>query len=187
MLLLWIAWGLLIISWAIACLREPYSKLDERYTEIEQRLVTQRATLPLKYQDQRQCREHQECTICQLAFQENDLVSRLSGCRHVYHHLCIKRWLLKHSHCPTCRQSFDECIAASSSSGRSHYFCTRDGLRQVSYDREDDCTCRISPEELKQFRDYSISIEDIGIDHDDPWNNVELLQSYGRHMRLPPV
>lgn len=187
MLLLWIAWGSLIASWIVACIREPHWKLDERYTEIEDRLMTQRATSPSICQDQRHSNEFQECTICQSVIQDNDLVSWLPRCCHVYHHMCIKRWLLQHSHCPTCRQSFDECEAVSSSFASSHYFCIRDGLRQVSHDIEVGRTYHIPLEELKQYRDYPIVISDKGMDDEDPWDSAELLQSYGRHMRLPSV
>jgi Ring finger domain len=53
-----------------------------------------------------------ECSICLDYFKEGDVVSispfysLQQTCHHVFHHICIKEWLLKHSTCPTCRQEF---------------------------------------------------------------------------------
>lgn len=49
-----------------------------------------------------------ECPICLDPLRIGDIVSRtksakLSCCPHVFHHSCIKSWLLKNDTCPTCR------------------------------------------------------------------------------------
>ena len=46
------------------------------------------------------------CSICFSRFKPNQLVSWSCNpsCRHVYHHVCIKEWLLRKSDCPFCRQ-----------------------------------------------------------------------------------
>ncbi|GKY99787.1 hypothetical protein MPSEU_000932500 [Mayamaea pseudoterrestris] len=58
--------------------------------------------------------EDKECPICMSAFKVNEIVSWSPNeqCNHVYHHECIKEWLLRHSDCPFCRHVFltvDEC------------------------------------------------------------------------------
>jgi Ring finger domain len=46
-----------------------------------------------------------ECPVCMECFGENDIVSwsPCMGCDHVFHHECIKQWLLYHEGCPYCR------------------------------------------------------------------------------------
>lgn len=45
------------------------------------------------------------CSICLDQYKVDEIVSvSLSkDCRHIFHHRCIKEWLLKHDSCPTCR------------------------------------------------------------------------------------
>lgn len=46
-----------------------------------------------------------ECPICMERFQVNDIVSWSPSeeCEHVFHHTCIKTWLIHHDGCPYCR------------------------------------------------------------------------------------
>lgn len=46
-----------------------------------------------------------ECAVCMERFKENDIVSWSPDerCGHVFHHECIKEWLLFHDNCPYCR------------------------------------------------------------------------------------
>jgi Ring finger domain len=46
-----------------------------------------------------------ECPVCMECFCEDDIVSwsPCMGCDHVFHHECIKQWLLYHEGCPYCR------------------------------------------------------------------------------------
>jgi len=56
--------------------------------------------------------DDKECPICMEAFKVGDVVSWSANhnnstggyCKHVFHHACIKEWLLRHTHCPMCRQ-----------------------------------------------------------------------------------
>jgi Ring finger domain len=56
--------------------------------------------------------EERECSICMESFEVNDIVSwscHAGHCRHVFHHACIKEWLVKKQHCPICRNMFLPC------------------------------------------------------------------------------
>jgi Ring finger domain len=46
-----------------------------------------------------------ECSICMEQFEKDDIVSwsPTTTCLHVFHHECIKEWLLYHDNCPYCR------------------------------------------------------------------------------------
>jgi hypothetical protein len=49
------------------------------------------------------CKQH-TCVICMDDFIDNDII-RETPCEHLFHRLCIDRWLLKESYkCPTCRK-----------------------------------------------------------------------------------
>lgn len=189
LLLLYVAWAVLIVSWILACIRETDSKLEDEYNRIERALITKRATAAPSFHSSELSVEHkQACSICQTPFQENDLVSWSSNpqCYHVYHHICLKRWLLEHYNCPSCRQSFHLHGGASSRMSDDFYFCIRDGLQQVSYIDDERARC-VPAEELKAYRDAFTNISDKARDaNDDSLASDELLQSYGRHMRLPP-
>jgi hypothetical protein len=52
--------------------------------------------------------EETECPVCMEALEVGDLVSWSpnANCEHVFHHCCIKEWLLKRECCPCCRQIF---------------------------------------------------------------------------------
>ena len=47
----------------------------------------------------------QECIICMEGFEVGDKVSfsPAEGCHHVFHHHCLRQWLLRKSACPCCR------------------------------------------------------------------------------------
>lgn len=46
-----------------------------------------------------------ECSICMERFEKDDIVSwsPTTTCLHVFHHECLKEWLLYHDNCPYCR------------------------------------------------------------------------------------
>jgi Ring finger domain len=50
--------------------------------------------------------ENRECLICMEPFQVDEQVSWSANveCEHVFHHSCIREWLLKHKECPCCRR-----------------------------------------------------------------------------------
>ncbi|ESW30870.1 hypothetical protein PHAVU_002G189200 [Phaseolus vulgaris] len=43
------------------------------------------------------------CVICLAEFSDGDPIRFLPNCNHHFHVLCIDKWLLSHSSCPTCR------------------------------------------------------------------------------------
>ena len=49
--------------------------------------------------------EEHECSICMEAFKVGDKISfsPTEGCYHVFHHDCLRRWLLRKTDCPCCR------------------------------------------------------------------------------------
>nr|XP_009788706.1 PREDICTED: RING-H2 finger protein ATL33-like [Nicotiana sylvestris] len=46
-----------------------------------------------------------ECPVCLTAFVEGEEVRQLKTCKHIYHVVCIDKWLCSHSNCPVCRAS----------------------------------------------------------------------------------
>lgn len=49
-----------------------------------------------------------ECPICFDTFEVGDVASWSAdpACKHVFHHRCIKEWLINHKGCPYCRETF---------------------------------------------------------------------------------
>ena len=48
--------------------------------------------------------KHQlECTICATAYEDYDIISILTGCKHCFHKPCIDEWLRQKRECPICR------------------------------------------------------------------------------------
>lgn len=48
----------------------------------------------------------ESCSICLAEFQDEDIVSQLSRCRHVFHTCCIESWLHQDQFtCPLCRSN----------------------------------------------------------------------------------
>lgn len=43
------------------------------------------------------------CVICLAEFSDGDPIRFLPKCNHYFHVVCIDKWLLSHSSCPTCR------------------------------------------------------------------------------------
>ncbi|GMJ12965.1 Arabidopsis Toxicos en Levadura 100 [Hibiscus trionum] len=44
------------------------------------------------------------CSICLVEFENDDVVSRIQKCRHVFHINCIEKWMERdHFTCPLCR------------------------------------------------------------------------------------
>ncbi|CAI0449910.1 unnamed protein product [Linum tenue] len=43
------------------------------------------------------------CSVCLSDFSEGEPVRALPVCSHVFHVVCIDRWLLSHPNCPVCR------------------------------------------------------------------------------------
>ncbi|MBA0611586.1 hypothetical protein Godav_012261 [Gossypium davidsonii] len=48
---------------------------------------------------------HADCVICLEEFKDGDTCRVLPNCKHMYHQLCIDKWLVKDEVCPLCRGS----------------------------------------------------------------------------------
>ncbi|KAK6238497.1 hypothetical protein QUC31_003966 [Theobroma cacao] len=46
-----------------------------------------------------------DCAICLEELKDGDKCRVPSKCKHIYHKLCIDKWLVKDTHCPLCRAS----------------------------------------------------------------------------------
>jgi Ring finger domain len=111
-----------------------------------------------------------ECPICFEEFRVGQVISFSANpeCRHVFHHECIKEWLLRHINCPFCRKVclhvdeyrtnggaasmktkphvIQELLDKHSKRSATTYYCVRDGL--VVIPPKVRCTKR----ELKQLK-----------------------------------
>jgi hypothetical protein len=94
--------------------------------------------------------EETECPVCMDALEVGDLVSWSPNaqCEHVFHHCCIKEWLLKQECCPCCRQIFlpavnqleglskskraDELLLGQQQLAAKRFFCIRHGVVTLS-------------------------------------------------------
>lgn len=49
-----------------------------------------------------------ECAICLSNFDANDVVCESNNlrCKHLFHQECIEPWLIRHEHCPVCRELY---------------------------------------------------------------------------------
>jgi Ring finger domain len=89
--------------------------------------------------------DDRDCPICMEPFAVGDIVSWSSyeKCSHVYHHQCIKEWLLRHNNCPFCREIFlpvdrantkitmkvfRELSDLRAKRAEKTYYCVQDGL-----------------------------------------------------------
>jgi hypothetical protein len=43
------------------------------------------------------------CTICQNPCEPGSIVQTIEECHHVFHPVCIERWLVQNNSCPVCR------------------------------------------------------------------------------------
>lgn len=107
--------------------------------------------------------EERECPVCICPFQIGDIVSwsANTACSHVYHHECIKEWLLRHTDCCLCKQimlpvdekrgktakqeALQELSARYASSASTSYYCISEGLVRIPK------TVRCTRKELRQL------------------------------------
>lgn len=62
------------------------------------------ATLPIfVYRKKDQVDEADECSVCLVAIEENEMARLLPNCKHTFHAQCIDMWFESHSTCPICR------------------------------------------------------------------------------------
>ena len=91
--------------------------------------------------------EQKECPICMEPFSVDDIVSwspNIDGtCKHVFHHECIKEWMLQSGNCPCCREvllpideeghslerpALKELCRKRAKLAATSYYCLEDGL-----------------------------------------------------------
>lgn len=93
--------------------------------------------------------EEKECPVCMDAFDVGDLISWSpnTNCEHVFHHCCIKEWLIERKCCPCCRQTFlpvdqlegltkskkiGELLLGQQQRAANRFFCIRHGVVTLS-------------------------------------------------------
>jgi Ring finger domain len=92
--------------------------------------------------------EQHECPICMSALTRGQIVSWSANdkCSHVYHHQCIKEWLLRHVECCLCKQVFlpvdmkkgpakeaalQELSCDYAAASATSYYCVQTGLIRI--------------------------------------------------------
>ncbi|GKY99796.1 hypothetical protein MPSEU_000933400 [Mayamaea pseudoterrestris] len=90
------------------------------------------------------CGDENSCPICMSSFLVGEIISCSADeqCSHIYHHECIKEWLLNHMECPFCRNTFldidkpDHQLAKSphqlTKRAQLSYCCKLHGLVEIS-------------------------------------------------------
>jgi len=76
--------------------------------------------------------DRNECSICYETFHRGDVVSwspasAWNECGHVFHHECVKEWLLHHDSCPCCRTVF---LPVDQSNSDNKSSCPQQPLRE---------------------------------------------------------
>lgn len=53
------------------------------------------------------CDNDEACSVCLVEFESEDYVTKLSKCGHIFHMVCIEKWVDRNQFtCPLCRSSF---------------------------------------------------------------------------------
>lgn len=81
--------------------REPPRTIVAYNSSIDYFLVT--------YMYQRDGRaEGNDCVVCLGQLQQGEMVAKIESCSHLFHEMCIDRWLRLHKTCPICRSRVDQ-------------------------------------------------------------------------------
>jgi len=77
--------------------------------------------------------EADDCPICLDTFQIDEMVawSADPNCNHVFHHACVKEWLIRKPHCPSCRT-----LLETRNCTDSCLYCIDHGIVHTSVDEE---------------------------------------------------
>lgn len=131
--------------------------------------------------------EEKECPICMEAFAVGDIVSWSpnpeGSCRHVFHHECLKEWMLQSGDCPCCRELIlpideeglslehsllKELCKKRAQLAASTYYCNSHGLvcfnKPGRYSRKmfecvkEITSCQITPQDLVDRRGDRVKI-----------------------------
>ena len=139
------------------------------------------------------CSDEKECPICMEPFKVDDVVSwspDLDGtCKHVFHHECIKEWMLQSGNCPCCRELIlpideegypldrpvlKELCRKRAKLAATSYYCIVDGL--VCFEAPSKCSremftilkaataCRVEPHDVSGRRGNRMNLESVTCD-----------------------
>uniref|UniRef100_A0A6C0IV68 RING-type domain-containing protein n=1 Tax=viral metagenome TaxID=1070528 RepID=A0A6C0IV68_9ZZZZ len=50
----------------------------------------------------------EKCSICNIDYQEGQILRKLNDCGHTFHYECVDTWFSRHSTCPICRQDLNQ-------------------------------------------------------------------------------
>ena len=50
----------------------------------------------------------EKCSICNVEYQEGQILRNLNNCSHTFHYECVDTWFSRHSTCPICRDDLNE-------------------------------------------------------------------------------
>jgi Ring finger domain len=110
-------------------------------TQLDYQVVTHESTT-----NDEECQStNPECPICLQDLQVNQIVSWSTNpsCQHVFHHECIKEWLLRRIDCPFCRETFlpvdayrgkdkhvhmDDMLTQHTRRNTTTFYCIQEGL-----------------------------------------------------------
>jgi hypothetical protein len=56
-------------------------------------------------EEELEAEENSCCSICLSDYRESEVVGSMPDCGHMFHAVCIDRWLRRHPTCPVCRTS----------------------------------------------------------------------------------
>jgi len=117
-----------------------------------------------------------ECPICMDVIAKGEIVSwsATPACSHIFHHQCIKQWLLKHRECPFCRECFlpvdvpvekelseseiDGLHAGLSDYSTSCFYCIEHGIVNLPHEGE---SCFLGESELAEIRNRAAEAPDL--------------------------
>jgi len=103
-----------IEHWLITKKVQVYDAFSQR---VVQCIIPQSPPPPQQQQSNKPCGDN-ECPICMNEIKHNDAVSWSANpsCNHVFHHVCLKEWLLRRTACPYCRETVLPCDTLSRTS-----------------------------------------------------------------------
>ena len=82
---------------------EQLLQLEENVGNVNKGLTNEQIdNLPTKKYRQHIDGDHNKCIICMEEFEEKERVKYLP-CNHLFHHNCIRQWLLREKSCPFCK------------------------------------------------------------------------------------
>jgi len=125
--------------------KQTLSTIDSADTDLEDEEMAVSTRSPSLSDDSLEGANSRDCPICFDAFQAGEIASWSADpvCKHVFHHRCIKEWLVNHKGCPFCRETFlpidrfesstsfcnlSELILAQEQRSKHCYYCVDHGI-----------------------------------------------------------